>query len=228
LERDTIAIVQALKRVEQPDEMEVGVTSLEQRQCEARVRLDELLKDVKKTPSRVENEPHQYTYNPNPYPIKDTVIAPKTSSGAGEPSSPQPSEPELRQRPEKGTVHGVRPDELVRLAPRLRPYLARPNPTWPEIIDAADWLRHELDVSKSLWGDACLTLGRDLAAIALAIVSTKSPEHFRTTPGGYFHGMVQKAKAGELHLERTMWALRRAAQPMQMPRSGQGRGPRPR
>jgi replication initiation protein RepC len=224
LESDAQAIVQALKRVERPDEMEVGVASLEQRQRKGRAHLEALLKDVKKTPSGVENEPHQYTYNPNPYPLKDTVIAPKTSSGAGEPSAPQPSEPGLRQRPEKGTVHGVRPDELVRLAPRLRSYLARPNPTWPEIIDAADWLRHDLDVSKSLWGDACLTLGRDLAAVALAIVSTKTPEHFRTTPGGYFHGMVQKAKAGELHLERTVWALRRAAQPMQMPRSGQGRG----
>jgi replication initiation protein RepC len=224
LERGTIAIVQALKRVEQPDEMEVGVRSLEQRQREARARLEELLKDVKKAPSRVENEPHQYTYNPNPYPSKDTVIAPKTGSGAGELSVPQSSEPELRQRPEKGMVHGIRPDELVRLAPRLRSYLHRPNPTWHEIIDAADWLRHDLDVSKSLWGDACLTLGRDLAAVALAIVSTKTPEHFRTTPGGCFHGMMQKAKAGELHLERTVWALRRAAQPMQMPRSGQGRG----
>jgi replication initiation protein RepC len=228
LERDTSAIVQALKRVERPDEMGMGVTSLEQRQREARTHLEKLLKDVKKAPSGVENEPHQYTYNSNPYPSQDTVIAPKTSSGAGEPSLPQPSEPEHRQRPEKGMVHGVRPDELVRLAPRLRSYLLRPNPTWPEIIDAADWLRHDLDVSKSLWGDACLTLGRDLAAVALAIVSTKTPEHFRTTPGGYFHGMVQKAKAGELHLERTVWALRRAAQPMQTPRSGQGRGPRPR
>ena len=52
-------------------------------------------------------------------------------------------------------------------------------------------------------------MGRDLATVALAIVSTKDPEHFRTTPAGYFHGMVQKAKAGELHLERTVWALRR-------------------
>jgi replication initiation protein RepC len=224
LESDAQAIVQALKRVERPDEMEVGVASLEQRQRKGRAHLEALLKDVKKTPSGVENEPHQYTYNPKLYPLKDTVIAPKTSSGAGEPSVSQPSKPEHRQRPEKGMVHGVRPDELVRLAPRLRSYLHRPNPTWPEIIDAADWLRHDLDVSKSLWGDACLTLGRDLAAVALAVVSTKEPEHFRTTPGGYFHGMVQKAKAGELHLERTVWALRRAAQPMQMPRSGQGRG----
>jgi replication initiation protein RepC len=122
-------------------------------------------------------------------------------------------------------VHGIRPDELVTLAPRLRPCLRRLNPTWPEIIDAADWLRHDLEVSKSLWGDACLTMGRDLAAVALAIVSTKQPEHFRTSPGGYFHGMIQKAKAGELHLERTVWALRRANQPTEAaPRSGQGRG----
>jgi replication initiation protein RepC len=56
-------------------------------------------------------------------------------------------------------------------------------------------------------------MGRELAAMALAIVSTKEPGHFRTTPGGYFHGMVQKAKAGDLHLERTVWALRHAAAP---------------
>jgi replication initiation protein RepC len=228
LERDAQAIVQALKRAERPDDMEVGVTSLEQRQRAARARLEMLLKDVKKTPSGVKNEPHQYTYNPNPYPSQDTVIASKNSSKAAEPFVSQSPESEPQKRPEKGSVHGVRPDELVRLAPRLRSYLRRPNPTWPEIIDAADWLRHDLDVSKSLWGDACVTMGRDLAAVALAIVSTKDPEHFRTTPGGYFHGMVQKAKAGELHLERTVWALRRAAEPAQAQRSGQGRGLRPR
>ena len=130
----------------------------------------------------------------------------------------------MPNRPEKGLVHGIRPEELVKLAPRLKPYLRRPNPTWSEIIDAADWLRHDLDVSKPLWSDACLAMGRDLAAVALAIVSTKDPEHFRTTPGGYFHGMVQKAKAGELHLERTVWAMRRAAQPNTRPRTGRGGG----
>jgi hypothetical protein len=34
-------------------------------------------------------------------------------------------------------------------------------------------------------------------AIAPAVVSTKDHAHFWTTPGGYFHGMVAKAKAGE-------------------------------
>jgi hypothetical protein len=50
-----------------------------------------------------------------------------------------------------------------------------------------------------------------LCVAALAIVSTKKPGHFRTTSRGYFHGMVAKVKTGDLHLERTAWALRNAA-----------------
>ncbi len=213
LEREARAIVLELKRAERPDDMEAGVVSLERRQTEARSHLEVLLKDVKKTPSQPENAPHYYIYDPKPYPNPDTVTTSNTGSEAQEAPVGSPAAPEAPKRPEKGSVHGIRPEELVKLAPRLKPYLHRPDPTWPEIIDAADWLRHDLDVSKPLWGDACSTMGRDLAAVALAIVSTKDPEHFRTTPGGYFHGMVQKAKAGELHLERTIWAMRRAAQP---------------
>ncbi len=63
-------------------------------------------------------------------------------------------------------------------------------------------------VSKSLWGEACLAMGREEAAIAVAIVSAKPAGHFRSSPGGYFHGMVAKAKAGELNLVRTIWGLR--------------------
>jgi replication initiation protein RepC len=103
------------------------------------------------------------------------------------------------------------PDELTRLAPRLRPYLTSPRPAWPEIVEAADWLRGELGVSKSLWGEACVAMGLEQAAIAIAIVSAKPAEHFRSTPGGYFHGMVAKAKAGELNLARTVWGLRQGA-----------------
>jgi replication initiation protein RepC len=112
-------------------------------------------------------------------------------------------------------VHGIAPDELPRLAPKLGHYLSRrDNPTWPELVDAAgSWLREELGVSKSLWGEACLAMGRELAAVALAIVSTKDPGHFTSSPGGYFSGMVAKHVAGELHLERTVWALRRAIEP---------------
>ena len=42
------------------------------------------------------------------------------------------------------------------------------------------------------------------AAIALAVVSTKDPAHFRTSPGRYFHDMVAKPKAGKLNLDHTL------------------------
>ena len=109
-----------------------------------------------------------------------------------------------------GTVLRLSTDELVQLAPRLRGYLATPAPTWPDAVEAADWLRGELGVSKPLWGEACLAMGREKAATAVAIVSAKPARHFRTSPGGYFHGMVAKAKAGELNLARTIWGLREA------------------
>ena len=99
--------------------------------------------------------------------------------------------------------------ELTMLAPRLRQYLNSPRPAWPEVVDAADWLRGALGVSQSRWGEACLAMGRAQAAIG--IVSAKPAAHFRSTPGGYFHGMVAKAKAGELNLARTVWGLRQTA-----------------
>ena len=69
-----------------------------------------------------------------------------------------------------------------------------------------------------MWVDACLVMGRELAALAIAIVSTKDPEHFKSSPGGYFNGMVAKHVAGDLRLERTVWALRNAADPEQYAR----------
>jgi replication initiation protein RepC len=222
LAREMAALARALKDVERVDEMELGVTSLERRQSAARERLETLLGVVDSDPKGAENRPHYNNYKRTLYPQEDTVIAAEECSGGGEGPALQSQTPAPRKRPEKGMVHGIAPDELVRLAPKLKPYLRRPSPTWPEIIDAAEWLRHDLGVSKSLWGDACLAMGRDLAAIALAIVSTKDPAHFTASPGGYFHGLVAKAKAGELHLDRTVWALRRASQPKQDQRAGTG------
>ena len=67
----------ALKRVERPEEMAVGVESLERRQRSARERLENLLiltaspvsEAVDSDPKGAENGPHQYTYKPSPYPL---------------------------------------------------------------------------------------------------------------------------------------------------------------
>ena len=136
----------------------------------------------------------------------------------------QSQTPEPRKRPEKGMVHGIAPDELVRLAPKLKPYLRRPNPTWPEIVDAAEWLRHDLGVSKPLWGDACLAMGRDLAAIALAIVSTKEAGAFPDLAGRLLprHGRQGQGRGAASRTHGLGDAPRIAAGTA--PAGGQGRG----
>jgi replication initiation protein RepC len=110
-------------------------------------------------------------------------------------------------RTDSGMVMRLTTDELTHLAPRLRALSQNPGSGRAGHRQRRR-LRGELGVSKSLWGDACQAMGREQAAIAIAIVSAKPAEHFRSTPGGYFHGMVAKAKTGELNLARTIWGLR--------------------
>jgi replication protein C-like len=93
----------------------------------------------------------------------------------------------------------------------IRGVCAAPPPAPASRLQTAPiWWLGELGISRPLWGEACLTMGRECAAVAVALVSVKPVEHFRTSPGGYFHGMVRKAKAGELNLVRTIWGLRQA------------------
>lgn len=227
LEREGRALAHSLKAVERVEEMEIGVASLERRQLEARERLEiqlaaaasPIFKAVDSDPKGPENRPHIYNYKTSSHPQEDTVMASKGSrsgvagadlqtSGAVSPSVQQKGQGGQTDRTDSGTVLRIKPDELVRLAPRLRSYLATSSPSWPDIVEAADWLRHDLSVSKPLWGDACLAMGREQAAIALAIVSAKPEGHFTASPGSYFHGMVKRAQAGQLNLARTVWGLR--------------------
>ena len=229
----------ALKRTEKLDEIALGVANLERRHEEARKRLefaalqprDQVPEPVDSDPKGSEIRPHQYNYKLNPYPEQDTVVASgECKSGVEDRAQPAPAVlPEAqkvakerpvsrRPREDAGPVMRLTSDDLVQIAPRLRAYLRTPCPTWPEIVDAADWLRHDLGVSKSLWGDACLSMGREQAAIALAIVSAKPPEHFTSSPGGYFNGMVTRAKAGTLNLSRTIWGLKANQEAPRRPR----------
>jgi replication initiation protein RepC len=137
---------------------------------------------------------------------------------ATEESSPGQSEPpthvsrETKTKPAPDTLKtlGTTADELLDLAPRLAQYVPPGAVTWGHVLDAADWLRGELGVSRVLWGEACQAMGRDRAVLALAIVSTKAEGYFKKSAGGYFAGMVRRHASGELHLERTLWGLRNA------------------
>jgi replication initiation protein RepC len=213
LAEETQHLIRLLKDAGSPADMTSGVVSLERRQTAAREHLEALLGTVDSAPLGPENRPHNTTTNES-YNLSDTVIAPEGSSRS-------PAEPPLHPSPSPAgqiaaaTVGlNLTPGELVRLAPRLKDYLRGPDPTWRDVVDAADWVRNDLGISKPAWGEACLLLGREGAAIAVAIVSTKAPGYFKTAPGGYFRGMLDKAKAHDLNLDRTIWKLRGGTKPV--------------
>jgi replication initiation protein RepC len=227
LRDETQALIKALRRAERPEEITIGVGSLERRQTEARARLEHLLEVANSEPKGPENNTHNIPTKPANYHKDDTVMAPQGEMASG-PAAPDPgaepgqagteeagqggnqrSNPQ-QDRTDDGATMRLSIDELTKLAPRLRTYLKSPRPTWPDIIEAADWLRGEMGVTRSSWGEACIAMGRAQAAVAIAIVSAKPAAHFRSTPGGYFHGMVMKAKTGDLNLARTVWGLRQA------------------
>ena len=89
--------------------------------------------------------------------------------------------------------------------------MAQRYPDWRDIVDAAgDGLAARTRAfRRALWGEACVAVGREIAAVALAVVSTKPREHFTRGAGGYFAAMIKRAKTGELHLDRSLWKLRR-------------------
>ena len=196
LARESRNLTSSLKIIERLEEMALGVEILERRQYEAREKLEMRLAElmpaspeaVNSAPKGTENGPHYYTYKPNLHPQEDTVIASEeckpeaARSGLKYPPPEQPHErygADREHRAGQGAEPAVQTDsgnkmqilskELTFRAPRLRGYLRTSEPNWREIVDAADYLRGELGVSKSLWGEACLAMGRESAAIAIAI-----------------------------------------------------------
>ena len=204
---DVAALVVTAKRAEGSEALSLIVHALERRKSEADARIKVIRDAVKKDPEGPENEPHTTTTNLTMN-LKDTVIASEGSSRAERPV-PKPATSAPPPAPDMG-IKLPKPAHLVDLAPRLSGYVTSDDPTWADIVNAADWLRGELGVSRPLWTEACRLMGREYAAVAIAIVSTKSPGHFLRGAGGYFAGMVRKAEKGELHLDRTLWALREA------------------
>jgi Replication protein C C-terminal region len=63
-----------------------------------------------------------------------------------------------------------------------------------------------LGVSETLWGEACRIVGRQMAVVILAVVSTKPKEQFTRGTHGYFAAMIKRARTGELHVDRSLWS----------------------
>jgi replication initiation protein RepC len=216
LAAETADLVRAIRKAATSNDLAVIVQALESRKAQVEAWCDEARKAGKIDPTGPVDRPHIITTKPILYP-SDTVMASEGSSWGETASRERTSGLEAKtdsvgktttQAQEPPTK--IYPAELLQLAPRLADHIAQPYPEWPDIVAAAgDGLRVDLGISPSLWGEACVAVGRQMAAVALAVVSTKPREHFTRGAGGYFAAMIKRAKTGELHLDRSLWKLRR-------------------
>ena len=97
------------------------------------------------------------------------------------------------------------PRFVLRVSPPLQEQIFSSCPTWADVVDGADRLRHQLGISRAAWIEACQELGRYQAATAVAVIAAKR-DAIRS-PGGYLRGMMARGRDGELHLLRSLHGL---------------------
>jgi replication initiation protein RepC len=76
---------------------------------------------------------------------------------------------------------------------------------WGDLHRVAGQLRPMIGVSEHAWNLAQDRLGSQIATAALVLTFDKHCAGEVASPGGYLRGMVEKAGAGELHLERSFY-----------------------
>ncbi|MHA6268321.1 plasmid replication protein RepC [Aliiroseovarius sp. CAU 1755] len=76
---------------------------------------------------------------------------------------------------------------------------------WGDLHRIAGQLRPMIGISEHAWNLAQDRLGPQIATAALVLVFDKHAAGEVASPGGYLRGMVEKAGAGELHLERSFY-----------------------
>lgn len=76
---------------------------------------------------------------------------------------------------------------------------------WADVYRVVGQLRPMIGLSEHVWLDVQESLGKQAAAAAMVLVFDKHAKGEVASPGGYLRGMVRKAGAGELHLERSIY-----------------------
>lgn len=81
------------------------------------------------------------------------------------------------------------------------------KPGWRNIAILSDGFRHEMGISNAAWRMALQILGSEAACMSMIIVYLRWREGIVFKPGGYFRGMIKKARTGDLHLMPSIFGL---------------------
>jgi replication initiation protein RepC len=101
----------------------------------------------------------------------------------------------------------VTPDLILKVAPQFRDWVGSSRPRWPELEEAATFVRSDLGISLHAWGQACCAFGRMEAVSVLAAISARQMAGEVRSPGALLRRMTELHLGGELRLDRTFFGL---------------------
>jgi replication initiation protein RepC len=167
------------------------------------------------TPTGTVNETHILTTN-KPYPVTSNRAETKYLAGVVQYSVPSDNVERLGDQDHdiQWSTHITRArsdidvptlmqacPEFAEMARSLCGYLKN----WNDVHRAAGQLRAVAGITQDAWNVAQKTFGPEVAAAVIALIYDKHATGEVMSPGGYLRGMVEKARAGELHLERSFY-----------------------
>lgn len=121
-------------------------------------------------------------------------------------SEPQVSAPGSRSDPSDDIKNISLP--LVKDAcPHAADFIPDAFASWAAFRSHVDTMCRITSINPQVLEEARMFLGADLAAVAVALTLQKSSVGSVAKPGAYLRSLVQRGRAGELHLSRSLFAL---------------------
>jgi replication initiation protein RepC len=139
---------------------------------------------------------------------KDEKAEP-SATDAGEPDNAEKDQTGATVNPQKPPVTQWNPRTIVECFPGLAMYVEHPA-TWRAIDAGASRMARDMGVNARSWHQAGLDMGLEQRCVAIGLVAELlTSGRITSSAGQYFGGMLKRAQQGELHLDRSVWGLRR-------------------
>ncbi|RDJ02012.1 plasmid replication protein RepC [Rhizobium grahamii] len=108
---------------------------------------------------------------------------------------------------------GIR--DVLRAAPSLTDFGCAPR-NWSDLVQVAPFLCRLVGITELVHCSAINQMGRQQAAVAVAITVEKTNRLEVKSPNGYLRGMTKRAAAGELRLSRSVFGLAARSPPREI------------
>ncbi|PLU23191.1 replication protein C, partial [Sinorhizobium medicae] len=164
----------------------------------------------------VENGMHKQITTPHPF---DEGNQERRSANAEQLSSPEVGsaskwafEESLRRgrgeinQPRRLPQAMVALQDVLRAVPALKTYGFAPT-SWADLARAVPLMCRFAGISEDARARAVEQMGEQQAAVAVAVTLEKYDRQEVSSPGGYLRAMTDRARAGELHLARSVFGL---------------------